>query len=159
MLQSVQGRGRCDAGLAHAATEQLADVPTLGDELACPDERRTNRCPQALAKTNRNAIEVPGPLRGGYSRGHDRVPQAGAIEVYEQSVAVRPGADRADFLQRINAATTTVVGILQTNQARAHQMFIVRANLVLELADIEDAIIAIDRPAHDSAEHGRTARF
>src|SRR5262249_38297695 len=84
------------------------------------------------------AVEALAPLGQRDPRGHGGVPQAGAVQVHHQAVVVRPGADGLDFLQRIDAAAAAVVRVFQTHEPRAHQVFVIRTDLVLALADAQE---------------------
>ena len=69
----------------------------------------------------------------------------------------RPGVDGLNLLEGIDASAAAVVRVLQADQPRAYLMIVVRPNLVLQLRHVEDAVIAVERPAGDAAEHRRAA--
>ena len=52
---------------------------------------------------------------------------------------------------RINPAAAAIVRVLQTNESRARVMFVVGTNLPMKLHNVEDAVIAVDRPAGHAA--------
>src|SRR5262249_55670488 len=70
-----------DAGLPHAAAEELACPASLRDDGFRPGQGRADRGAEALAEADRDRVEVPGPVPGGDAGGNDGVPQAGAVEV------------------------------------------------------------------------------
>ena len=91
MLQRVQGAAAAsDAGLPHAAAEQLADAARRGRRSPRPGQRRADRRPQPLAEADRHAVEVLGPLGRRDAGGDDGVPQPGAVQVHDQAVAAGP---------------------------------------------------------------------
>src|SRR5262249_10194281 len=114
---------------------------------------------QALAKTDRNAVKMPCPLRGWDAGGHYGVPKTRSVKVHQQTVLACPGADCANFLEGKNAPAAAIVRVLQADKARADQASIKRPHLAVELGDIEDAVIALDGATGDAAEHGGAARF
>src|SRR5262249_9113647 len=137
-----------DAGLAHAAAQHLTNPPRLPYERLASGQGGADRRAQALAETDRDAVAMLAPLAGRGSRGDNGVPQAGAVQMHGQPVSPRPTADRVDLLLRIDLAASPVVRVLQAHQARQDLVVVFdRANLVFELAEIEDAAIAVEGTA------------
>ncbi len=93
------------------------------------------------------------------SGGDDGVPESGAVEVKDEAIGVRPGADGLNLLQRINAAAAAIVCVFQADQARPYQVIVAGPNLVRKLTDIQDAIVAIERTAGDAAKSSGAAGF
>src|SRR5262245_20023948 len=102
---------------------------------------------------------MPGPLLRRDPGGDDGVPQARPVEVYPQAVLPGPGADRLDLFDRVDPATTAVVRVLQADETRANAVLIDRPDLVFQLADVEDPVVPLDRPARDAAQDRRAARL
>src|ERR1700722_17264608 len=109
MLQRIKRRRRDDAALPHAAAEEFANAPRFRDELARPRQRRADRRTESLAETDRNRIKLRGPCLRSDARGNDGVPEAGPVEMQDQSVGVRPGADGLNLFERIAAPAATIV--------------------------------------------------
>ena len=65
-----------------------------------PRQRRADRRAQALAETDRHRVELRGPCLRRNAGGDDGVPQTGAVQMQDQSVRMRPGADGLDLLKR-----------------------------------------------------------
>src|SRR5438552_14431161 len=98
-----------------------------------------------------------GPFAARNAGGDDGVPQSGAIQVHEQAVPPRPIANRGDLVQWINATPASVVRVLQSDKSSSDLMIVDRSNLVLELADVEEAVVAFDGSASHAAERSRSA--
>src|SRR5205085_11273297 len=90
----------------------------------------------------------------------DRIPQAGAVEMNGEAALTSPLADRFYLLDRIDAAAAAVVRVLQADEPRFDEVRIVGiADLVLELAEIKDAVVAVERPARHAGEDRGAAGF
>src|SRR5438132_11644336 len=98
-----------------------------------------------------------GPFAARNAGGDDGVPQSGAIQVHEQAVPPRPTANGGDLVQWINTTPASVVRVLQRDKSSPDLVIVDRSNLVLELAEIEDAVVAFDGSASDAAERSRSA--
>src|SRR5262249_11549645 len=79
--------------------------------------------------------------------------------MHHQAVLVSPGTYRLNFFQRINSAATSIVRVLQRYQARANQVIVRWANLILQLAHVEYAMVSFDRSASYAAQDRRAARL
>src|ERR1700722_5481258 len=79
--------------------------------------------------------------------------------MHQKAVAVRPLTDRLNLLERINPAAAAIVRVLQTNQAGPNVVIVVRTDLIFELADVHDSVVAVNGPAGGGAKSCRTARF
>ena len=145
MVERIQGGGGDAAGLAHAAAEQLAGAACLLDELARSDQRGADRGAEPLAETDRHSVEVRRPFARRDAGGDDGVPQTGAVEVHGQAVLARPLTDGLNFFDGIDPAAAAVVGVFQADQTGADAVLIVGADLVFELAQIEDAEVAVEQ--------------
>ena len=125
VLQRVQGCGGQDAGLPHAAAEQLAVPPGLLHQVLGPGQRRADRGAQPLAEADAHGVEVLRPAVGRDAGGHDGVEQPCAVQVRPQAVGVGPIADRLHDFVRLDAARAAVVRVLQADQPRADQVLVV----------------------------------
>src|SRR5437588_11510331 len=99
------------------------------------------------------------PLRGLYARGHDRIPEAGAVEVHDKAMPMRPAADVLDLFQRINPPAAAVMRVLQANDPRAHQVIVDAANLIFQLAQIKDAVLSVNGSTGNTTQHRGPAGF
>ena len=77
VLQGVEGRGREDAGLPHAAAEELAVPHAPRDQVARAGQRRADRRAQPLAEADADRVEVPAQSAGGDARWPRRRSRAG----------------------------------------------------------------------------------
>src|SRR5437773_782884 len=104
MFQRVERRRRDDAALPHAAAEEFADAARSSDEIACAGKGRADGRSESLAEPDRHGIELRRPRLRRNPRRDDGVPQTSAVEMEYQAIGVRPGADRLNLLERIDAA-------------------------------------------------------
>ena len=84
-----------------------------------PASAEPTGAPSPLLKQTETVSKCSRPLAGGDAGGDDGVPEPGAVEVHDQAVLARPGADRLDLLERIDAAAAAVVRVLQADQPGA----------------------------------------
>ena len=157
MIERVEGAGRQDAGLPHAAAELLADAASLRDEIARADEGRADRSAQAFAVADRQRVEAAGPVAARNAGGDDRVPEPGPVEVHREALAASPFGDRLALRQWIDRAAAAVVRVLQADEPGRRQVDVVAMLLAFELADVEDAVRAVERSAGDAGEDRRAA--
>ena len=107
MVQSVQRRRGEAACLTHAAAEQFANAPRLGDK-ARTGQRGAYRDAKTLAKTNRYAVKRLAPRCGGIPEATRRsTSERRRDEERDRGRASR--RDRLDLFQRINAAAAAIV--------------------------------------------------
>src|SRR5262249_38011609 len=137
--------------------EELADFARLGNKRLRPGQRTAHGGAEAFGKANGDGVEMPGPFAGLDAGGHDGIPQPGAVEVHDEIVLPGPGADGDDLVDLENPAAATVAPALQADEPRFNQMIVDGPYLALELADVDDAVVAVDGPAGHAREHGRAA--
>ena len=111
MLQSVRGRRRQQARLAHAAPGHFANPVRVDNQFFAAAQGRAHRRAQALAKAHRHAVKVAGDApcrrRRGLARlgcGHGGVEQARAIQMRCQPVLARQRGDGTWETNKISSA-------------------------------------------------------
>ena len=62
MIEGIEGRGRKNAGLSHAAAEQFPVPDGFPDQVAGTRQGRSHGCAEALAEADVHRIEVLRPL-------------------------------------------------------------------------------------------------
>ena len=110
------GRGQ-DPGLAHAATDHLARASGAPDDLARPDDHRSDRTGERLGEAERDGVGRVGQVGRANAQGDDRVPEPRAIDVERDAMGARDRADLAGVLGRQRLAHRMGVGVLERDQA------------------------------------------
>ena len=121
MVQGVKPSGCQVAGLAHAASQHLADPEGPGNGVLVSGQHRADRSAEALGQAERNGVGFgavgvdPDPL------GDRRVEQAGAVKVDGQ--VVLPGCcDQVGYL--VDGLGVPVDGVLQAEET-GHRVVLV----------------------------------
>src|SRR5690606_20476148 len=109
------GRGD-NTGLAHASAEHLPSLACPGDEVSCAAQDRPYGSAQSLGEAETHGINRFGESRGGDPEGGRRVEDARAIKVNTTAIRVREFARRCRVPGSEDCATTSIMGILQTEQ-------------------------------------------
>src|SRR4051812_4347714 len=98
---------------------------------------------------------MAGPIGSGNTGSDHGVEQASAVEGTGQVVVCSPAADFGDGIVRLDASSSAVVCVFQTNEARADKVVIGgRANAANQLFDLEDPMITFDGLRGDAEELG-----
>ena len=156
VLQCVQPGGGEDAGLPHAAPQQLAGPDEPRQELGAGEHQRPHRRPQALRQAHADRVARGGDLRQRHAGGDVRVPDAGAVEVQQQAVAVAEAAHRQDPVQGIDQAAAVVVRVLQRHQAGGRPVRIgVGVHVLRHGVGIEGAVGGVEAAQLQAAQHRR----
>src|SRR5690606_5634398 len=129
----------------------FAMAASFTDQLAASRQCRTDRCTEALAEADADGVEMPSPLGGRNAGRRDGVEQPGTIQVRSQSIHVSPRADRFDVVVGLDATGPAIMRVLETDQARTHQVLVFRPDQIAELIDMQAAVVAFDGPSCHAA--------
>src|SRR5207248_946611 len=156
VLERVQSGGGEHTGLAHRAAEDLARAPRTRDELAAANEQRSRRRAETLREAARHGIEARAERFHAGAEMDRGVEDSRAIEMRGEAAA--PG-ERERLFQVVAADRPAADGVLQREQTRAREMWIVGVDRRLDLRKLERAVGAVRQRARaagcDDGDGGR----
>ena len=157
VVERMQARGGQQAGLAHAATADLAPAARLVDQRVGAQQHRADRRAEPLRQAHRDAVEILRELARRHALRHRRVVQPRAVEMQRQAAAV---AQRTCIAQVVQRQRPAVPGVLQAQQPGAGEMRVVRLDRALHRVERQRAIGRVHKGLRlDRAQHRGTAAF
>ena len=127
-------------------------------ELGPAEHQRPHRRPQTLGETHADGVAGRRDLGQRHAGGHVGVPDAGAVQMQQQAVAVAEPAHSQDLLQGIDEAAAVVVRVLQRDDAGGRPVRIrLRVHVLLHGVGIERAVGGIEAAQLQAAEGRRAA--